>query len=93
MDNLLLSYDKIKQGIDESNYSPLYYVSSIIERDKFNLKPSLSYGGYTNDYNLGLEISMERKVHLILGTKHLEDIFANDKANSMSIYFRILKKI
>jgi len=93
MDNLLLSYDKIKQGIDESNYSPLYYVSSIIERDKFNLKPSLSYGGYTDDYNLGLEISMERKVHLILGTKHLEDIFANDKANSMSIYFRILKKI
>ena len=89
MDNTLLSFDKIKQGIEESNFKPLYYIHSIIKTKKYDLIPRISYGGYTNTTNIGLALSKGKKNKLIIGTNHLEDIFAGDNAQNLSLYINI----
>ena len=64
-----------------------YFVSKL---KYFNTLPTLSYGGYSNDFNLGLAFSKGEKNKLTIGTQHLEDVFAGDKAKSVSIYFNLL---
>jgi hypothetical protein len=88
-DNSPLSFAKLGQGIRESNYAPLYWVSAISKLKYFNALPTLSYGGYSNDFNLGLALSKGEKNKLTIGTQHLEDVFAGDKAKSVSVYFNI----
>ena len=91
-DNSPLSLAKLGQGIKESNYAPLYWVSAVSKLKYFNTLPTLSYGGYSNDFNLGLALSKGEKNKLTIGTQHLEDVFAGDKAKSVSIYFNLLFK-
>jgi hypothetical protein len=89
LDNKTLSFDKIIQGFNESNFRPLYYVQSIFSTKKFNIIPKLSHGGYSNDTNIGLALSKGRKNKFLLGTQHLEDIFNGNKAKAISLYFNI----
>ena len=93
MDNKPLSIAKIHQGINESNFTPLYYVNSKFYLNNFLIKPTLSYGGYSqslkiNDPSIGFSISKGKKYIFTIGTFHLEDIF-NDKARSAGVYFNI----
>ena len=88
-DNSPLSFAKLGQGIRESNYAPLYWVSAVSKLKYFNALPTLSYGGYSNDFNLGLALSKGEKNKLTIGTHHLEDVFSGDKAKSVSVYFNI----
>jgi len=89
MDNKSLSFDKIMQGFNESNFRPLYYIQSIFNAKKYDIIPNLSYGGYSNDTNIGLALSKGKKNKLILGTQHLEDIFNGEKSKAISLYFNI----
>ena len=91
-DNSPLSLAKLGQGIKESNYAPLYWLSAVNKLKYFNTLLTLSYGGYSNDFNLGLALSKGEKNKLTIGTQHLEDVFAGDKAKSVSIYFNLLFK-
>lgn len=91
LDNKALSFSKINQGLKESNFSSLYYIQSVINTKHLNIKPELSYGGYTNDLNIGLALSRGENTQIIIGTQHLEDIFIGDKAKSFSFYFSIKK--
>lgn len=86
-DNTHLSLSKIGQGFSESGYSPMYWVSSISELKKSKIYASLSYGGYTNDINLGLAISFGRRFNFTIGSTHIEDLLITKNANSMSLYF------
>jgi hypothetical protein len=88
-DNSPLSFAKLGQGIRESNYAPLYWLSAVSKLKYFNALPTLSYGGYSNDFNLGLALSKGEKNKLTIGTQHLEDVFSGDKAKSVSVYFNI----
>jgi hypothetical protein len=88
-DNSPLSFAKLGQGIRESNYAPLYWVSAVSKLKYFNALPTLSYGGYSNDFNLGLSLSKGEKNKLTIGTQHLEDVFTGDKAKAVSVYFNI----
>ena len=89
MDNTPLSFEKIQQGIKESNFSVLYYVKSNFRTQYFNINPSLSYGGYSNEYNIGLDLSLGNKNKLIFGTYHLEEMFNKEDAKALSFYLNI----
>lgn len=89
MDNKSLSLDKIEQGFQESNFSPLCYINSFFNAKYYDIIPNLSYGGYSADTNIGLALSKGKKNKLIIGTYHLEDIFNGDKAKATSLYLNI----
>ena len=89
MDDKKLSFDKVHQGFIESNYMPLFYITSIIKNKKFDLLPSFSYGGFTKEENIGLAISKGHKNKLIVGTNHLEDLFKGEEAQALSLFINI----
>lgn len=91
IDNKPLSFDKITQGLKESNFSPLYYIQSMFKTKYCDIDPSLSYGGYSNDINLSLALSKEWKYKFLLGTHHLESVFIGENAKAASLYFSITK--
>ena len=66
-DNMALSFKKIIQGIEESNYNPLFYITSKKNIKNTTIFPSISYGGYTQDLNIGLAIEKGKKNKLWLG--------------------------
>ena len=89
IDNTSLSFEKIKQGIDESNFKPLYYFNSIFKIKKYELIPSISYGGYTNNYNFGFAISIGNKNKLLIGANHLEGLINYENAQAISLQLNI----
>ncbi len=89
MDNEPLSFAKIRQGFQQSNFSPMYYLQSAVKTQHMNLIPNLSYGGYSHDFNVGLAVSKGEKHKFILGTQHLEDLLNGDKATAVSVYLKI----
>ena len=90
MDNEPLSFAKIGQGLQESNFSPLWYLQPTVETKYINLIPNLSYGGYNHNFNIGLAVSKGKKSNFIVGTHHIKDIFSGNNAKAVSIYFQIL---
>ena len=89
MDNKLISLDKIKQGFTESNYKPLYYINSLYHTRFCDIKPSISYGGFTEDTKIGLAILKGKKNKFVIGTHNLGDIFNGDNTKAVSLYFNI----
>ena len=89
LDNTPLSFAKIGQGFNESNFKNLYYIKSILNAKYCNITPTLSYGGYSSYTNLGLELSRGKKHNLTLGTHHLEDVLKKNSAKAISVYFNI----
>ena len=89
LDNTPLSFAKIRQGFNESNFKNLYYIKSILNAKYCNITPTLSYGGYSSYTNLGLELSRGKKHNLTIGTHHLEDLLKKNSAKAISVYFNI----
>ena len=89
MDNEPLSFKKINQGFKESNFNTLYYIRSTFNTKYFNVIPTLSYGGYNNESNIGLALSKGNKNKLVIGTHHLEELFNGDNAKALSLYLNI----
>jgi len=89
LDNTPLSFEKIRQGFNESNFKNLYYIKSILNAKYCNIIPTLSYGGYSSYINLGLALSKGKKHNLTLGTHHLEDVLKKNSAKAISVYFNI----
>ena len=81
----------ITDGFKQSNYKTLLYLSSEINNKYCKILPQISYGGYSEDFNLGLAIKFESKISLILGTKHLEDFLNKDDRKSISLFINIFK--
>lgn len=88
-DNMLLSFAKIGQGFRESNFSPLFYLKTQAIMKYGTILPSISYGGYTADFNLGLAYSVGKKHKFILGSHHIEDILNGDKTKAVSLYLTL----
>ena len=89
LDNTPLSFAKIRQGFNESNFKNLYYIKSILNAKYCNIIPTLSYGGYSSYTNLGLALSKGKKHNITLGTHHLEDVLKKNSAKAISVYFNI----
>ena len=89
LDNTSLSFSKIGQGFKESNFKTLYYMQSIFYTKYCDFIPTLSYGGYSSDTNLGLALSKGKKHNFTIGTHHLEDVLKSSSAKAVSVYFNI----
>ena len=89
LDNKPLSFSKIGQGFKESNFKTLYYMQSVFNAKYCDVIPTLSYGGYSSDTNLGLALSKGKKHIFSIGTHHLEDVLKSSSAKAVSVYFNI----
>jgi hypothetical protein len=94
MDNEPLSFTKIRQGFQQSNFTPLYYLQTIIETKYINLIPDISYGGLPvlgnrEALSFGLALAKEKKHTFILGSQHLENLLNGDKIKAVSLYLKI----
>ena len=90
-DNTPLSFQKISQGILESNYKPYLWVSTNSPTKYFDLISHLSYGGYISKINIGLSLAKDHKNNtFIVGTNHLESIINGNKSKAMSLQIRFL---
>ena len=89
LDDTPLSFKKIGQGFKESNFKTLYYVQSVFNTRYCDINPTLSHGGYSSDYSLGLALSIGKKHNFTIGTHHLEDVLESSKSKAVSIYFNI----
>ena len=89
---MILSFAKIKQGFEESNFAPLLYLKTKKIIKKGILFPSISYGGYTRDTNVGLTYSTGKKVRLLIGTNHLQNILDNNTRTAISIFINLSTK-
>ena len=89
LDNTPLSFSKIGQGFKESNFKTLYYMQSVFSHKFCDFIPTLSYGGYSSNTNLGLALSKGKKHNFTIGTHHLEDVLKSSRAKAVSIYFNI----
>ena len=89
LDNTPLSFKKIGQGFKESNFKTLYYMQSVFNTKYCDVIPTLSYGGYNSDTNLGLALSKGKKHIFSIGTHHLEDVLKSSSAKAVSVYFNI----
>ena len=89
LDNTPLSFSKIGQGFKESNFKTLYYMQSIFNIKYCDIIPTLSYGGYSSDTNLGLALSKGKKHNFTIGTHHFEDVLKSNSAKAVSVYFNI----
>ena len=93
IDNEKLSFNKIKQGFEESDYKPYYYVKTEIKFNKISILPKIGYGGYTSNLNVDMALLLKKKISFAIGTQHLEFLF--DKANTYGagIYLQIFKEL
>ena len=89
LDNTPLSFAKIGQGFNESNFKTLYYIQSTLDAQYCNIIPTLSYGGYSSYTNLGMALSKGKKHIFTLGTHHLEDVLKKNSGKAISVYFNI----
>ena len=89
LDNKPFSFSKIGQGFKESNFKTLYYMQSIFNIKYCDIIPSLSYGGYSSDTNLGLALSKGKNNNFTIGTHHFEDVLKSSSAKAVSVYFNI----
>tara|TARA_Y100000746_G_C15467659_1_gene434830 strand:- start:1733 stop:2965 length:1233 start_codon:yes stop_codon:yes gene_type:complete len=91
LDNKKLSFKKIRQGFEQSDYKPYYYIKTEIKTNKFSIFPKIGYGGYTNNFNLDLALLIERKISFAFGTQHLESLFSKENSYGIGAYLQIYK--
>ena len=89
MDNTKLSFQKIQQGLEESNYKPLFFANTVIDNITYKVLPSISYGGYSENTNVGLAFSTGERISLLVGTYHIESIFKHHNTTELSFYVNL----
>ena len=89
LDNTPLTFNKIKQGIQESNYHPLIWFSSSSKFKYFHSKIDFSIGGYSNKPSLGIELSRGIKTKFIIGSQHVNQMIKSHNSLALSLYFSI----
>ena len=91
LDNRKLSFNKIRQGFQQSDYKPYYYIKTEILTNKFSIFPKIGFGGYTNNFNLDLALLFERNISFAFGTQHLEYLFSKENSYGIGGYIKIYK--
>ena len=80
-------------GFKESNYNPLIWGSTTYETKYIDVIPTISYGGYSNDLNIGTVLKIGKKKNsFLLGTDNLEDIINGENAKALSFMLQFIKQ-
>ena len=85
--------DIFSNGFKESNYNPLIWSSTTYETKYLDVITIISYGGYSNDLNIGTVLKIGKKKNsLLLGTDNLEDIINGENAKALSFMLQFIKQ-
>ena len=80
-------------GFKESNYNPLIWGSTTYETKYIDVIPTISFGGYSNDLNIGTVLKIGKKKNsFLLGTDNLEDIINGENAKALSFMLQFIKQ-
>tara|TARA_B100001939_G_scaffold306353_1_gene285835 strand:+ start:4523 stop:5776 length:1254 start_codon:yes stop_codon:yes gene_type:complete len=80
-------------GFKESNYKPLIWGSTTYETKYMDIIPTFSFGGYSNDLNIGTVLKIGKKKNsFLLGTDNLEDIMNGENAKALSFMLQFIKQ-
>jgi len=93
LDNEKLSFNKIKQGFEESDYKPYYFVRTEVIFNNVSLLPKIGYGGYTNNLNIDLSLVIRKNISFAIGTQHLEFLFDKENTYGTGVYLQIHKAL
>tara|TARA_B100000900_G_scaffold150738_1_gene128094 strand:+ start:9146 stop:10399 length:1254 start_codon:yes stop_codon:yes gene_type:complete len=88
------SFSKLlENGFIESNYTPLIWSSTTYETKYIDIIPKFSFGGYSNDLNIGTVLKIGKKKNSFnLGTYNLEDIINGENAKALSFILQFIKQ-
>ena len=92
--NKTTSFSEIfSDGFKESNYNPLIWGSTTYETKYIDIIPTFSFGGYSNDLNIGTVLKIGKKKNsFLLGTDNLEDIMNGENAKALSFMLQFIKQ-
>ena len=87
-------YEKISDvkfidGMHKNGFSPQIYTESIIDLNYFLISPILSYGGFSDNLNIGTKLTFGKSNNFCIGSYNLESLLQQRESNNVSIYLQL----
>ena len=70
---------KFKDGMHKNGFAPQIYTESIIDLNYFLISPILSYGGFSDNLNIGTKLTFGKSNNFCIGSYNLESLFATKR--------------
>ena len=80
---------KFKDGMYKNGFAPQIYTESIIDLNYFLLSPILSYGGFSDNLNIGTKLTFGKSNNFCIGSYNLESLLQQRESNNVSIYLQL----
>ena len=80
---------KFKDGLNKNGFVPQIYTESIFDLNYFLFSPILSYGGFSDNLNIGTKLSFGKSNNFCIGSYNLESILQQRESNNISIYLQL----
>ena len=80
---------KFKDGIYKNGFAPQIYTESIIDLNYFLFSPILSYGGFSDNLNIGTKLTFGKSNNFCIGSNNLESLLQQRESNNVSIYLQL----
>ena len=80
---------KFKDGIYKNGFAPQIYTESIIDLNYFLFSPILSYGGFSDNLNIGTKLTFGKSNNFYIGSNNLESLLQQRESNNVSIYLQL----
>lgn len=80
---------KFKDGMYKNGFAPQIYTESIIDLNYFLFSPILSYGGFSDNLNIGTKLTFGKSNNFCIGSNNLESLLQQRESNNVSIYLQL----
>ncbi len=80
---------KFKDGLNKNGFAPQIYTESIFNLNYFLFSPIVSYGGFSNNLNVGIKLSFGKSNNFCIGSYNLESLLQQRESNNVSIYLQL----
>ena len=80
---------KFKDGMYKNGFAPQIYTESIIDLNYFLFSPILSYGGFSDNLNIGTKLTFGKSNNFCIGSYNLESLLQQRESNNVSIYLQL----
>ena len=80
---------KFKDGMYINGFAPQIYTESIIDLNYFLFSPILSYGGFSDNLNIGTKLTFGKSNNFCIGSNNLESLLQQRESNNVSIYLQL----
>ena len=80
---------KFKDGMYKNGFATQIYTESIIDLNYFLFSPILSYGGFSDNLNIGTKLTFGKSNNFCIGSYNLESLLQQRESNNVSIYLQL----